>query len=149
MNEKEFLENGLHFSCTQCAKCCCGTPGVVFLEKHELKALAKHEELTEEEFIKVFCRCIVLDDGSKLLSLRENSKFECIFWKENAGCSVYPLRPVQCRTYPFWSNVLKDEENWNKEKERCPGINEGELFTKEKILEDLHFYESRNIISEH
>ena len=141
--EESFYKDGLRFSCSQCARCCCGTPGVVFLNRQELTALSEHEQLTPEQFIKVFCRWIDRDDGTQILSLRENSRYECIFWKEGEGCSVYELRPVQCRTYPFWSNVLKDKTSWDKEKDKCPGINEGQLFSKEDIDAELKKYEGR------
>ncbi len=142
-----FYTNGLHFTCSQCAQCCCGTPGVVFLEQNELTALAEHEGLTEEQFIKVFCRWVRADDGTEYLSFRENSRYECIFWKEGVGCSVYELRPVQCRTYPFWSSVLADEQSWNAEKEKCPAINEGELHDATEISSELAKYKNRKVIT--
>jgi hypothetical protein len=48
-------------------------------------------------------------------------------------CSIYPVRPVQCRTWPFWNINLKSPDNWNTEAMTCPGMNCGELHDFESI----------------
>lgn len=35
---------------------------------------------------------------------------------------MYNFRPVQCRTYPFWTGILADESSWKSEAKHCPGI---------------------------
>ena len=145
-SERTFLSDGIRFSCARCSGCCCGRPGVVFLSAEELEALAKHEELTVEQFVKVYCRWIPSDDGFEYLSFRETSAYECIFWEEGIGCRVYELRPVQCRTYPFWSGVIKDEASWTEEGKKCPGIGKGELHSKDEVLEQETLYRERNLV---
>ena len=49
------------------------------------------------------------------------------------GCMVYPVRPRQCRTFPFWSENLKDAAAWEALRPGCPGIGEGRLFPSEEI----------------
>lgn len=38
---------------------------------------------------------------------------------------MYEARPTQCRTYPFWSNIVDSKESWNREARECPGIGIG------------------------
>ncbi len=142
--EEAFYSDGLDFSCRQCSFCCCGFPGVVLLSQTDLDRLAKWADLTNEQFIAVYCRWMENDDGKKYLSLREKKNMECIFWDK--GCSAYQARPTQCRTYPFWTSVLKDRESWQKESQDCPGINTGSHHSKEEIQEQLELYQSRKPI---
>jgi Fe-S-cluster containining protein len=40
----------------------------------------------------------------------------CIFLDRTTNqCQIYPVRPVQCRTYPFWPTVTASVESWNAE----------------------------------
>ncbi|HTL52312.1 MAG TPA: hypothetical protein VL860_07060 [Planctomycetota bacterium] len=50
-------------------------------------------------------------------------------------CSIYPVRPTQCRTYPFWKSVLDriGDSAWRMHSESCPGINHGRTWTAEEI----------------
>src|SRR5687768_2223484 len=38
-------------------------------------------------------------------------------------CSVYPVRPLQCRTWPFWPENLSSEKAWDHAAKRCHGMN--------------------------
>lgn len=142
--EKKFYEGGLKFSCMQCSFCCRGFPGVVLMDNKDLERFAKWAEVTVEQFIQMYCRWVESDDGFEYLSLREKRNMECIFW--NKGCEAYEARPVQCRTYPFWTKVLEDQNAWNEESKTCPGINSGEIHTAEEIETELAKYQSRNPI---
>ena len=50
----------------------------------------------------------------------------CIFLDDENKCTIYEARPVQCRTYPFWPNVLQSVESWNDECRRKDGNDEDE-----------------------
>ena len=71
----------------------------------------------------------------------EKKNYDCILW-ENGGCSVYSARPIQCKTYPFWSNVLQNENSWNNEIKDCPGINSGDFHSFTEINEKLTLYKN-------
>jgi len=123
-------KEGLNFECTQCHACCRHDPGYVFLSAQDLQYLCAHFQMEEQDFVQKWCRWVDLGDG-EVLSLREKKNFDCVFW--DGGCTVYGSRPVQCRTYPFWENPLKSEENWKWEARYCPGIGRGKLHTREQI----------------
>jgi Fe-S-cluster containining protein len=50
---------------------------------------------------------------------------------------VYEARPLQCRTYPFWSSSLGSREDWDTLGRSCPGVNKGKLYTEAEIEERL------------
>ena len=58
--------------------------------------------------------------------------YNCVFLTDE-GCSIYPVRPLQCRTYPFWPYLLEDRAILEAEKASCPGIGEGELHSAGEI----------------
>lgn len=61
---------------------------------------------------------------------------DCIFLQNVEGqkkCVIYPVRPNQCRTWPFWSDNLNNPNNWNMAGEKCHGINKGKVYTCEEI----------------
>ena len=64
-------------------------------------------------------------------SLVEKPNLDCVFWDN--GCTIYPVRPTQCRTYPFWPENVESKEEWEAEDERCPGIGKGRRYSREEI----------------
>ena len=51
----------------------------------------------------------------------------CAFLDDDKRCRIYPVRPVQCRTYPFWPELVESKFAWRAEARRCEGINRGEI----------------------
>ena len=131
MSDRKFYENGLRFECQRCSGCCRHDPGYVFLTRTDLDALVDGTGLSEEEFLKKYCKIVDLG-GFKRISLIEKSNYDCIFW-EDGGCRVYDSRPVQCRTFPFWISYLEDEADWKNLAKSCPGVGKGDLVSKEEI----------------
>jgi hypothetical protein len=37
------------------------------------------------------------------------------------------VKPVQCRLYPFWPELVENRANWEAERTMCPGIGKGGL----------------------
>ena len=125
-------ENGIQFECQGSGKCCTshGEFGFVFLTKEDRVRLAEFLSLDESEFKKQYC-----DETSGIWHLKERPKNpDCLFLKDKK-CSIYQARPNQCRTWPFWPEVMKDK-SWKKEVASfCPGVGKGKLWSKEEIEE--------------
>jgi uncharacterized protein len=121
-NRKEpWYSNGLKFSCTQCGKCCKGpNPGHVWVDLKEIEAIAGHLEVPIQAFGQKYLRKI----GPRY-SLTENMENDCIFWSDDVGCTVYRVRPGQCRQFPFWPELLEGKSDWDREAKSCPGMNNG------------------------
>jgi hypothetical protein len=61
--------------------------------------------------------------GETRLSLVEKPPCDCVFYQE--GCLIYPVRPYQCRSYPFWKKNLVSPREWSNAARSCPGVNRG------------------------
>lgn len=130
-----FYDKGLRFECQRCMYCCSAEPGYVYLTEKDIKAASSYLKISEEEFIERYCRLV--DFGTySLVSLQERPDYDCIFLTPH-GCSIYEARPSQCRTYPFWENVLASEETWENEGKSCPGIGKGTVISKREIEKRL------------
>ena len=127
-----FYADGLRFSCARCSSCCRHDPGYVFLSLKDAEQLAKRNGLEYSSFVSAYCRWIPIGGGSEMLSLKERSNYDCVFWGAN-GCSVYEDRPLQCKTFPFWDSVLADEKSWRATSADCPGMNTGRLYDRDEI----------------
>jgi hypothetical protein len=128
-----FYDSGLRFACTKCSKCCRYTSGYVFLSLADLRVLAKSTSLLKEEFLRQYCRTI--DIGlARRISLKEKSNLDCILW-EDGGCSQYEARPLQCRSFPFWSACVSSRSEWEHHAKSCPGIGQGPVHTRAEIDE--------------
>ena len=131
MTELPWYHSGLKFKCTQCGDCCTGNPGFVWVNKQEIENLAILLKLEVAEFERRYVRQVGIRR-----SLIEFPNGDCIFFHgESRTCGVYTARPRQCRTWPFWSSNLRNEESWEAAAEHCPGCNKGQVVPLEKIEE--------------
>jgi Fe-S-cluster containining protein len=124
--------DGLRFQCTRCGHCCTGAPGVVWVNDEEIEAIAEHRG---ESFAEVHGRHTRA--FGRYRSLREKENGDCVFYDRAAGCTIYPVRPRQCRTWPFWESNVCTEEDWQRTRETCPGAGQGELIPVEEITRRL------------
>jgi Fe-S-cluster containining protein len=128
---REFYDSGLQFECARCSRCCRHTPGYVFLSEIDLEKLAGAVGSGRQEFLRVYCRRVSFGIANRI-SLKEKANLDCIFW-ENGGCSVYESRPLQCRSFPFWSACVSSPEEWGHHARQCPGMGKGTLHPKKEI----------------
>ena len=123
---QRWYKDGLRFECTQCGRCCTGAPGYVWVTRAEVAELAKFLNVTLEKFAQRFVRKV-----GRRYSLIEKANNDCVFY--DGGCTVYPVRPRQCRTYPFWPENLKSRHAWDELEDECPGVGQGKLYPLEEI----------------
>jgi Fe-S-cluster containining protein len=157
-----FYADGLDFSCQACSVCCRYEPGYVFLSEDDVAGLAAAKDVTADEFTRMYCRWVWWSDGKsgsvQRLSLRERTSLtervsgtgdtqseDCIFWRE--GCSVYAARPLQCRTYPFWSEIVASADAWREAANDCPGIGAGVRHSRAEIDGILAQERTRRLIT--
>ena len=127
-DEAPWYSQGLAFECTRCGACCTGAPGFVWVDREEIDRLAEFKGMTLGAFSREFVRRI----GDRY-SLKEKAGGDCVFWDRGKGCTVYPARPVQCQTWPFWPENIATPEEWEQVTGVCPGSGQGRLFTVEEI----------------
>lgn len=127
-----WYEEGLRFSCTRCGKCCTGEPGFVWVNDSEVDSIAERLQVSKEEVIGLYTRMV---NGRR--TLREKLNNDCVFYDSESGCTIYDIRPRQCRTWPFWESNLATKEDWEWTKSVCPGSGHGELIPVEEITRRL------------
>jgi Fe-S-cluster containining protein len=54
---------------------------------------------------------------------------KCVFL-ENNRCTIYPLRPLICRFYPFELKMSRNRKYTFLFTEECPGINKGRMLSE-------------------
>lgn len=120
---QSWYRDGLKFDCTQCGNCCSGAPGYVWVTKEDRRAIAEFLKAPSGALDERHVRRV----GFRY-SLNEHRNGDCIFLKSVDGkriCGIYPVRPLQCRTWPFWHHNLRSPEAWQAAAETCPGMNRG------------------------
>jgi Fe-S-cluster containining protein len=126
-----WYKDGLKFKCTGCGDCCTGSEGYVWVNKQEIAALAAEIGVGIEEFESRYVR-----DVGVRKSLREYANGDCVFFdNKSRKCSVYNVRPRQCRTWPFWDSNIRTPATWTETCEACPGSAKGRLYQLEEIRE--------------
>ena len=129
--------DGLRFECqTDCGACCTnhGSYEYVYLNDAEIRKLSSHLELEIDVFLERYTVC---ESGWVVLRMDEP---DCPFL-DGASCKVYPVRPVQCRTFPFWKENLRSRRRWERLAEFCPGIGRGAKHDLLQIRSDLDLRE--------
>lgn len=102
------------FKCKQCGDCCKGYGGT-FVSGEDIKAIAAYLHTDPEHFIESYCQT----SGEKPV-LAQGKDVYCIFWE--GLCTIHPVKPRMCRTWPFIKSVLIDITNWHIMAGFCPGI---------------------------
>jgi len=127
--ELPWYHEGLRFQCTQCGNCCTGSPGAVWVNDAEIQAIADY--LNEPVGA---IRLLATKYLNGKVSIKDYPNGDCYYFDPNSrGCKIYPVRPIQCRTWPFWDRHLTSVDAWNDVGKGCPGINKGKLVSLEII----------------
>ena len=120
----------LRFHCTGCGQCCSGDPDYyVFLTQRESEGIRRHMGLTTDWFKRRYLRRTPEGD----LVINNQGGGRCVFLNKDNRCRVYADRPLQCRTYPFWPEVMKSRSMWRGEARRCEGIDQGQVVPVSRI----------------
>jgi Fe-S-cluster containining protein len=102
----------------------------VWFNEHEGKAMADYLGISEDEFYRRFAR---RKHGKwSLTEVKRRGQYDCVFLERDgsgkAWCGVYPVRPKQCQTFPFWPENLRSPQAWNEAAKDCPGMRHGKDF---------------------
>jgi uncharacterized protein len=126
------LESDLRFRCRKGCTNCCEAGGHVYLTPNDIAQAALHLGMDSQEFEerhvvrRLHVARIKVDRDAK------GKQAHCPFLSET-GCSIHEAKPLQCRTFPFWPEVVESKAAWKKTGERCPGIDTGPLIQIETI----------------
>ncbi len=107
-------------ACALCEGACCrGESGYIWVKYAEIERIAEFLELSTEDFGKMYLRKVGHRYSLTEKQIGEDD-YACVFFDtEQKKCQIYPVRPRQCRTFPFWPQFKNNEDEVRAE---CPGI---------------------------
>jgi len=132
VGRSKWYRGGLRFECTGCGACCTGEPGYVWVTREDIRRIAEFLGRDDGWLPGHILRRVGLR-----YSLTERPNGDCVFLQPRSegrrGCAIYPVRPLQCRTWPFWTVNLTSAAAWAEAATRCPGMNNGPTYDFEAI----------------
>lgn len=135
MNKTCWYAAGLHFECLECGRCCSGPEqGYIWITRPEIELAGEFLKIPAGQFKNQYLKRV----GLRTSIIEHDVTKDCIFLrqvKDKKQCIIYPVRPNQCRTWPFWSSNLTSPDTWKETEHRCMGINRGRLYSFEEIQE--------------
>lgn len=105
------------FHCHRCGLCCRAGHGRVWIDADAVAELAAACGESQAAFL---ARRVVEVDGR--LSLREGRDGCCVLLEDGNRCSVYAARPAQCRSFPFWPEIMAGGDALAAAAGMCPGM---------------------------
>lgn len=124
----------LRFECTQCGICCGDTQEKtrhILLLSTEAEQIAKVTSLQIQGFAeKIKGKAPYVYEMKKTI---EHGK--CVFLTKR-NCTIYPLRPLVCRFYPFELATAPNHRYIFRYTKECPSIGTGRTLSKD-YFEDL------------
>jgi Fe-S-cluster containining protein len=123
----------LHFQCDKCALCCGDTKErvrMILLLKSEAHRIRLGTRRNLDEFADRI-------EGFEpyVYSMKKTLKGNCLFLDNNL-CSIYDLRPLVCKFYPFELKDSGKNKYVFKASNECPRLGTGNVL-KEEIFERL------------
>jgi Fe-S-cluster containining protein len=121
--------DGLRFECVPGCTNCCRVQGWVYVTEDDVRNAASFLKLSVADFE---ARYVVRSKYT--VRLRKPKNAQCHFLNET-GCGIHPVKPAQCRLFPFWPELVENRENWKEAGQNCPGIGRGDLIQIGQAME--------------
>ena len=124
-----YLKEPLKFECTACGACCTGgNDHYIAVSSNEAELIRQHLGVSSAWFKRRYIEHLTRDSWS--IRLQEG---QCVFLNNEGYCQIYRLRPTQCKTYPYWPELLQSKQAWLNERKHCEGINQGKEVSVQHI----------------
>ncbi len=105
--------------CSECSgKCCRGESGAIFLNSSEIANISNFLKIESSIFIRDYLKKIGFKYSIKELKI--GGEHYCLFFDlDKRNCSIYEVRPTQCKSFPFWDYFKSNKDEVARE---CIGI---------------------------
>ena len=92
-------------------------PGFVRVTAGDVDTIAEHLGVTPAAFRSRYLQA----DGERL---KDGLGNRCVFLADGreAACTIYPVRPAKCRSFPYWPELREDARLLALVRRTCPGI---------------------------
>jgi len=118
----------VHFRCVKCGICCGDTKKKI---RHILILSTEAEQIASATSQPISAFAVKIEDKApysyEMKKTAENGK--CVFLEKN-HCTIYPLRPLICRFYPFELKIAANQKNEFLYTDECQGIGKGKMLGK-------------------
>jgi uncharacterized protein len=111
----------IRFTCQDGCANCCDQDGFVYLSEGDVKRAAKFVGLRQKAFEEKY-----IYRTAHMRRFRKPRDRQCPFL-EDKKCAIHPAKPTQCRTFPFWPELIESRKEWARTAKHCPGIGKGPL----------------------
>jgi Fe-S-cluster containining protein len=116
------------FECTKCGLCCGDTEQKT---RHILLLESEAEEISQKTSQKTQDFCEPIIGKEPYVYEMEKTMGKCVFLKDNQ-CTIYELRPLICRFYPFELKFSSDQNRYIfTATQECIGMDKGKTLSKE------------------
>lgn len=115
------MAEGLRFECQPGCTECCTQKGFVYLAAGDAERIAAYLGMGTADFERRY-----VYRTARRARLKVPKDVQCHFLREG-GCSIHEVKPVQCRIFPFWPELVESRREWKKTARYCPGIGKGPL----------------------
>ena len=111
----------------------------MYLRPQDAQLLANHHGMEVSDWLERDCSQTI--DGRYILKSDQYTDI-CIYLDEEKKCTVYEVRPAQCKSFPFWAENVRSDRSWKLTVNSCPGLDSEEAFIidgntiRKKILDD-------------
>jgi Fe-S-cluster containining protein len=119
----------LQFACRPGCTRCCEQKGFVYLSGRDLRRAAAYLGMSAKAFETRY-----IYRTRNFLRLRKPRGAQCHFLADG-GCAIHPVKPTQCRVFPFWPELVENRREWRQTAKYCPGIGTGPLIQIGTALE--------------
>lgn len=120
IEHKEFSYKFDETICSTCeGNCCIGESGYIWITVDEIEKLSRYLNLSVDKLFEEYLAKYGYRFSIKEKQISSNN-FACIFFDTDIKrCTIYEVRPSQCKTFPFWDYF---KENLGEVKKECPAI---------------------------
>lgn len=121
--------DGFRFECVSGCSNCCEQKGHVYVTEDDIERAAQFLGMTPPTFEAQY-----VYRTRNQIRLRKPPDSACFFLVDHR-CTIHRVKPVQCRLFPFWPEMIEHPAQWEAAKSYCPGIGQGELVQIGSALE--------------
>lgn len=111
----------IRFTCQPGCSNCCDQSGFVYLSEDDIRRAAKFVRMSARAFEQKY-----IYRTAHQRRFRKPPDRQCPFLEDHR-CAIHPAKPVQCRTFPFWPELVESPKEWSRTAKYCPGIGKGPL----------------------
>lgn len=130
-NDFNYPKN-VRFQCARCTLCCGDTrtrTRHIVMTQTEAKTICE----TNNQHITDFARKIA-GHAPYVHEMRKDRHGKCVFLNKDS-CTIYSLRPLVCRFYPFELKSEATGEYLFSYTDECQGIGKGRILTRKKFVD--------------